>query len=238
MKFNYILPIFIFLLTECSPSRSGNSQQKTILGLLLLSGNQSAVSCKNYASSYTVSGTALGIAGYSAGTSNCSFNSSSKKLTCTGTNPETKTYSSVSDFINGRPLTYSYDSKYDTGGTYTGYTVYTYESSRRMLKSVTTFSDNSYINTKTFSSWDSSSRGLEATSNVTGCNLSYIVHSYTGNTEIMTVTANGGGLGCSSGKWTSVKTFDSNQNLISQTITGIISSQANFTLNATLKACE
>lgn len=238
-KILLILTLAVLSLNACNSSDKGKGQQKTFLGLLLLSGTGTeAQSCKIYPTGYTVSGTALDVIGYSAGSSTCSFDSASKKFSCTGANVETKTYSSVSDFIAGRPLSYISITQYATGGSSASTSTYNYDSLKRKTKKFTAFSGQSYTQTTAYGGWDSQGRPRTASSDMTGCNTSYLYYSYTDLEEIMTVTENGSGGGCLSGIWTSVKTFDSNQNLISQTVSGIVVGQASFTINATAKVCE
>lgn len=221
--------------TLMNPDKGNKTRDTTLLGLILYTNkpaNSTSTNCKNYPSNYSVTGTALSILSLATGNSTCNFDSTSKKLNCTGVNVEEKTFASVSDFINDLPLTYSY-----TSNGLTSSFVYTYDSLKRKTKQVYTSSDN-YTGTTTFTSWDSSGRVLTATSTFTGCNQSSISYAYSESKEVRTVTDNGGGIGCPSGIWTSTKNFDSNKNIINQTLGGIVTAQANFVINSTTKVCE
>lgn len=230
--------IVLFSFTMCTlinPDKENKTRDTTLLGLILYTNkpaSSTSTNCKNYPSNYSVTGTALSILSLATGNSTCNFDSTSKKLNCTGVNVEEKTFASVSDFINDLPQTYSYTT---TG--YTGVFVYTYDSLKRKTKQVYTSSDN-YTNTTNFTNWDSFGRVLAATSTFTGCNQRVTSYAYGDNKEVMTVTENGGGSGCLSGVWTNTKTFDSNKNIINQTLGGIVTAQANFIINSTTKVCE
>jgi hypothetical protein len=228
------ISILFILFFSCAKKKDDSKDIQNLLLLWLIQPKPtSAVEvCKVYPTSYSVSGTNLELLGYASGTTSCNFSKDTLQKVCTGSKPETYTYSSSLDFVEDRP---SKDFYYDSNKESVDIQ-YSYDSQKRKIKTVATYQAGEVAIT-TFLEWDEKGRPLKSNFSFTGCNLSNTSYRYTNNSEIRTITDNGSGPGCQTGTWEVTTIFDSNQNMLSRTATGIVSGNVIFTQLSTAKVC-